>query len=110
SSTPSLPDRVTKEFIAIMSSKLEELDPNADIVLELGCPSCRYSFKSSFDIENFFFHEIHASYKQIEREVHWVALNYHWSEDSILSLPLRKLKRYVELINESLAGEGYERS
>jgi hypothetical protein len=105
SSTPSLPNNFTDDFIAMTSSKLEELDPQADVVLELCCPSCQHSFKDSLDIENFFFQEIYTSHKQIEREVHWMALNYHWSEDSILSLPLRKRKRYIELINGTLSGE-----
>ena len=62
--------------------------------------------------EDFIFHEISAREQEFEQEVHWMAFNYHWSENTILSLPIKKRKRYVELINRTLSGEEgvYERS
>ena len=38
----------------------------------------------------------------------WLAFNYHWSEDAILSLPIKKRKRYIELINTTLCRDGEE--
>jgi hypothetical protein len=105
SSHPPLPDKLTGDLLDITSSKLEELDPQADIVLEIRCPGCQHTFQTSFNVEDFIFQEIYSRRKQLEREVHWMAFNYHWNEDSILSLPITKRKRYVELINRTLSGE-----
>lgn len=105
SSDPPLPEKLTDDFIATISSRLEELDPQADLVLDMVCPACQHSFQTPFNAEDFIFGEISTRQSQLEREVHWLAFNYHWSEDSILSLPLKKRKRYVDLINRTLSGE-----
>jgi hypothetical protein len=43
--------------------------------------------------------------KLLHEEVHCIAFNYHWSEASILSLPHSSRKKYVSLIERTLAGE-----
>jgi hypothetical protein len=106
SSDPPLPDNLTDDFLGMASSKLEELDPQANLIFDICCPVCQHSFQASFNTEDYIFQEIYANHKQLEREVHWLAFNYHWSEDSILSLPIKKRKRYVELINKTLSGDG----
>jgi hypothetical protein len=106
-SEPCLPShKLSDNFLSIVSSKLEELDPQADIVLNFVCPSCQYSYQFPFDAEDFIFQEIDLRQKQLEREVHWLAFNYHWSEHSILSIPVSRRKRYAELINMTLSGKG----
>jgi hypothetical protein len=105
SSDPALPHTsLTNDFLNIISSKLEEIDPMADLILDLSCPVCQHVFKAPFIVEDFIFHEISARQQQFEQEVHWMAFNYHWSENAILSLPIKKRKRYVELINRTLSG------
>lgn len=100
SSKPNLPNtRLTEDFIIFISSKLEELDPHAHIVLDLICPSCKHSFQSLFNIEDFLYQEIRADKDQLEAEVNWLAMNYHWGLNEVMSLPRNKRKRYVELIN-----------
>lgn len=106
SSDPLLPEKLTDDFMVLVSSKLSELDPQADLILELSCPYCEHSFQNTFDAEYFLFQEVKMRQNQLEQEVHWLAFNYHWSEDEILSLPITKRKRYVELINRTLSGEG----
>jgi len=104
SSSPSIPSDYTlsDDFINIISSKLSEIDPLADIVFDLECPHCQYVFKSHFIVDDFVFQELYSRCAQFEGEVHWLAFNYHWSEEAILSLPINKRKRYVELINRTL--------
>ena len=91
-----------EDFLSALSSKLDEFDPLANISLNLSCPKCNSNFKNQFDVESYVFEELQTRYKQMEEEVHWIAFNYHWAEDSILSLPLSKRKRYIELINKTL--------
>jgi hypothetical protein len=106
SSKPELPQKLSPAFSSAVGSKLEQIDPQADTVLNLSCPTCGTTFQAPLNIEKYFLEEVAARQGQLDREVHWLALNYHWSEKDILALPVAKRKRYIDLINESLAGEG----
>lgn len=105
SCVPPLPPRISRKLLLNLSSKLEELDPYAEISLQPRCPNCDSSFQTLFNPEEFWLNEIDSRSKQLERQVHWIAFNYHWNEDTILSLPIKKRKAYLELINKTLAGE-----
>jgi hypothetical protein len=106
SSEPPLPDsKLDKDFITKVSLILNDIDPFAEILLDLNCPECKSKFELPFHIEHFVIDEIDLALNQHEREVHWLALNYNWSEESILALPVTKRKRYVQLINDTLSGE-----
>lgn len=100
-----LPTQIPEEVVAGVSAKLEEMDPQADILLDLSCPSCGHRFGTPFLIDEFLMREVRSRVPQLEREVHWIAFNYHWSEDDILSLPTGKRAKYVDLINRTLSGE-----
>jgi hypothetical protein len=104
-SDPPLPQILTHNFIQAVSSKLEEIDPQANIVLGLECVACHHEFQTNFNAEEFVFSEINSRGRQLYQEVHWIAFHYHWEEDSILSLPFRKRKMYLDLINKTLSGE-----
>lgn len=105
SSQPILPYNLSPQFQEQLGTKLSEIDPQADLTLNINCLSCKKAFKTTLDIEDFFFQEITSRYHLLEREIHWIAFHYHWSEKTILSLPTSKRKRYVELINTTLSGE-----
>ena len=85
--------------------KLSEIDPLSDIVLEVHCPSCSHAFSAPFWPEEFILQDVGIFNQQLEQEVHWLAFHYHWSEKKILALPIKKRRRYIELINATLAGE-----
>lgn len=105
SSEPSLPDVISDDFVAKLGSEMEKLDPQSNILLNIECPTCKDSFQTPFFIEDFFFQEISAIQGQVEEEIHWLAYHYHWSEKDILSLTMKRRKRYVDLINRSLYGD-----
>jgi hypothetical protein len=105
SSDGPLPPHIPDDVVSAVSERLEEMDPQAETLLDMSCPTCGHRFKTPFLIEDFFAREIRARAPQVEKEVHWIAFNYHWSEADILSLPMRKRARYVDLINKTLAGE-----
>lgn len=100
-----LPEKLSPEAVAELSSHLEAMDPRAEIVLTLPCPSCGGSSKVPFSIEEFLSLEVDLRARRLDEEVHWLAFNYHWSEDEILSLPLRRRSKYIDLINRTFAGE-----
>jgi len=105
SSNPPLPEKLSNKFQEQLGTKLAQIDQQADLTLNINCFSCNKSFQTLLDIEDFFFQEITARYTQLEQEIHWIALHYHWNEKDILALPTSKRKRYVELINASLTGD-----
>lgn len=104
-SNPRLPDIIPENLLYAVELKLSEIDPLSDIVLEVHCPSCGDAFSAPFWPEEFILQEVGTFNQQLEQEVHWLAFHYHWSEKEILALPMKKRRKYIELINATLAGE-----
>jgi hypothetical protein len=76
--------------------------PQIDLELDLSCPECGHSFTTPFDCTSFFFSEIRAQSRHLMREVHYLALHYHWSESEILNLQRDRRRGYLALLNETL--------
>ena len=93
-----LPDAARKEIVA----EIERCAPQVEIELDLVCPECQTSFSAEFDFTSFFLTEMKSNQRALEREVHFLAWHYHWSEQEILSLTRRKRQRYVTLLREEL--------
>ena len=95
-------DALTAEEVAELAGRLAELEPQSDLQLELECPSCTAAFELPFDPAGFLLQELAAESGALHREVHALALHYHWSERDILGLPAPKRRLYLELLAESL--------
>lgn len=104
-SVPELPSVLPQVVMDVIGAKLGEIDPLSDIILRVSCPECNNVFQASFPVEEFIFREFVMNYNHLEYEVHLLAFNYCWSEHEILALPVRKRKKYVDLINATLSGE-----
>jgi hypothetical protein len=87
---------------AAVIAEMDRLAPQIDLELELNCPECGHSFTTPFDCTSFFFSEIRAQSRHLIREVHYLALHYHWSEAEILNLQRDRRRRYLALLNETL--------
>lgn len=98
----NLPAAVREEIIVEMEGRA----PQVVIELDLSCPECRASFSAEFDFTAFFLAELKTNQRMLEREVHFLAWHYHWSEHEILSLTRRKRQRYVALLQEELDRSG----
>ncbi|HEU4595307.1 MAG TPA: hypothetical protein VFS10_09210 [Pyrinomonadaceae bacterium] len=86
-----------------IADEMRQLSPQVEIEVEGACPECGTPCSTRFDIQSFFTAEMRGNLHGLEREVHFLALHYHWSERDILSMPRRKRLRYVELLREELA-------
>lgn len=95
-----LPESVCLE----LSEAMADLDPQAELVLNLKCPYCRRGFSTALDMGTFIFAEIEERSRALYREVHLLALHYHWSEADILAMTSDRRRRYLELLSESLQG------
>lgn len=96
------PPAVAHQLPAIMA----ELDPQAELVLNLACPVCGHAFSAIFDTATYFFQELAGRMKHLYREVHLLAFYYHWSEAEIMGMTARKRHRYLDLLAEALTEEG----
>jgi hypothetical protein len=72
-------------------------DPQAELELDLSCPSCQAAFSVVFDTASFLLQEIDQAATRVLHEVHVLASSYGWSEDEILRIPARRRARYIEL-------------
>lgn len=85
-----------------LAERLAELDPQAEMVLDLVCPACGSAFSTLFDAGHYLFRETGGGLDRLYHEVHLLALHYHWSESEILGLRTPKRRRYLNLLLESL--------
>lgn len=89
----------------LLPGLMADLDPQAELTLELTCPACGHGFSTIFDAGSHLFQELRNQGLRLYREVHLLAFHYHWSEREILEMPGRKRRLYLELLAEAL-GEG----
>lgn len=98
-------DRWGPRALADLSARLAELDPQAEITLDLQCPECKTEFGALFDPGPFFVAEVAGRAADLYREVHLLALHYHWSPSEILAMPREKRRIFLDLLAEALTGE-----
>ncbi len=81
-----------------ISSRMEEMDPQANLQIDFTCPSCGIKWFSPFDVMPFLWTEIDAWAKRTLREVHLLASAYGWSEAEILAMSQWRRQAYLEMI------------
>ena len=91
----SLPSAV----LETLSRRMEELDPQAEIRIELNCPSCEHQWRILFDIASFLCTEINRWAENMILTIHKLAGQYGWSETQILELSPVRRQMYVGLVN-----------
>jgi hypothetical protein len=76
--------------------------PKVDLTLRTHCPECGRDFEVPFDLQEFFFGELRLSQDLLDREVHYLAFHYHWSEREIMEMPREKRRRYIDVLTDEL--------
>ncbi len=99
----SLSGPLPKEIKQTLAGLMEKLDPQAELMFSLVCPSCRANFQICFDPASYLLHEIMAEKEQLYRQVHLLGFHYHWSEPDIMAMTPSKRKLYLRLLAEELA-------
>ena len=92
--TGELPETVTEALAARMG----EIDPQADVQMNLACPACGHTWLALFDIESFFWTELQSWAQRILSEVHLLACAYGWREKDILELSAWRRQFYLGLV------------
>lgn len=99
-----------REVIARVDQRMADLDPQAEMRLNVSCPACSNEFQAVLDMATFLRKEIADRAAHLYAEVHLLAFYYHWGEAEILGLPTAKRRRYLELLESALSGESFEES
>jgi hypothetical protein len=86
-----------------ISAAMSEHDPQAEIELDLTCPSCGTAFSVVFDTAMFLLQELDQRGSQLMQDVHTLAWHYHWSERDILGMSRRRRSRYLGLVGDAVA-------
>jgi hypothetical protein len=79
---------------------LAELDPQADLRLDMTCPACGHGFSVAFDAGDFLARELARDADALLREIHVLALHYHWPESELRTMPPRRRRRYLAVLSE----------
>lgn len=87
------------EILDATAARMDAADPQADVQLNLACTQCGHQRQSVFDIESFFWNEIHAWAERTLREVHTLARAYGWREADILAMNPHRRQLYLEMLS-----------
>ena len=87
---------------ALIEERIERLAPEVTAEVETVCPECQRPFAQALELPRLFLAELQAGGGELEREIHFLALHYHWPEREILRMTRRKRRRYVALLSEEL--------
>ena len=96
----SLPEMTRR----LLEERIAALAPEVSAEVETECPECRRPFSPDLDLPALFLAEFQNSGRAMAREVHFLALHYHWPEEEILRMTRTKRRRYIDLLTEELEG------
>lgn len=85
-------------ILDVVIEKMANADPQADVRLNLSCPTCHHQWQSTFDIGSFFWTEIHTWANRILREVYTLASAYSWRESDILAMSSLRRQLYLGMV------------
>lgn len=92
------PARLPETVTEALAQRMAEVDPQADMQMNLACPACGHSWQALFDIESYFWTELHSWAQRILSEVHMLACAYGWREKDILELSAWRREFYLGLV------------
>ena len=91
-------DTLSREDQLQIDRTLDEMSPQAGQRITTTCPYCELNQDLPIDHYGW----ITEPGRGLDQEIHTIAFHYHWSENDILSLPSRRRKTYIQLIEQSL--------
>jgi len=92
------PEALSNSTLEIVMQCLDELDPQADVRLDLTCPACGHEWESIFDIATYFWREIDDWAQRTLRDVHTLAMAYSWREADILGMSAWRRQAYLQMV------------
>lgn len=97
--TPVEPHTLPDAALEAVGERCAELDPQADIELDITCPVCAHRWRSPFEIAAFLWSELESWAARMLDDIHVIASRYGWSEAAILELSPSRRRYYLERLN-----------
>lgn len=91
-------EQLEVDEIATFADHLAQVDPQAEILLNLQCPACQHDWQIVFDIVSYLWAELVGYAKRLLIDVHQLARAYGWSEADILAMSNNRRQYYLELV------------
>lgn len=88
---------------AALLAVIERHAPVLDLELGAHCPHCDHDDLVHFDLQSFLLATLVQEGQWLAREVHRIAVTYHWSRKEILDLPRSQRQLHVALIEADIA-------
>jgi len=85
-----------------VAARMAELDPQAEIVLEMPCAACDHVFTVPLDAGALLARELADRAEVLLHEIHLLALHYGWPESELLQMGARRRRRYVAYLAEAV--------
>jgi hypothetical protein len=89
----AMPAAVARAVVARMA----ELDPQAEVLLDVACPTCANRWPALFDPVAFVLAELDGYARHLLIEVDQLARTYGWREPDVLALSPQRRRVYLEL-------------
>lgn len=96
--TPIYWETLPPEVIDQLAQAMNDCDPQAEVLLELDCPTCEHHWQAVFDIVSFFWTELDALARRLLQEVHVLAKAYSWREADILAMSATRRQFYLDMV------------
>lgn len=90
-------DPLPPEVRLAATERISELDPHAEIRLDLRCPGCGHRWPDLLDVVSFVWAEISSRAHRLLQEVHALARAYRWHERDILRMSPERRAMYLQL-------------
>jgi T4 bacteriophage base plate protein len=96
--TPVSWNALPTEILTQLAQYVGNADPQAEVLLNLNCPTCGHDWQALFDIVSFFWTELDALARRLLQEVHILAKTYGWCEADILSMSATRRQLYLDMV------------
>jgi hypothetical protein len=94
------------ELLGRLADAMAELDPQAEVRIAYSCPECGHATAALLDSFTYIRTEAERSRRRLHRDVHLLALHYHWSEPVITALSPWQRRSYAEQLLDALEAQG----
>jgi len=91
-------EQLPESVIQALNQRIEELDPQAEVRINLNCPECSHRCEVFFDIASFLWAEINEWAERMLQTVHKLARAYGWTEREILNLSPVRRQLYLGMV------------
>ena len=92
-------EQLPGEVVDAISQQMDRLDPQANVQLDLTCPTCEHRWLATLDLGDYLWREVADWAVRTLRDVHVLASAYGWREADILAMHPWRRQIYLELLN-----------